>query len=186
MRGNVQDEMRWCCNSLLLLVPSNPFILSPLVIQASNAIMSDLQDLYQAIILDHNRRPKNYGTLEGANRRREGRNPSCGDVIDLELRVENDAIADVRFTSEGCAISRASASIMTQAVKGKTRAEAESLFTKFHELVTGRYKPSPAEARTMGEMAAFSGVARFPIRVKCASMAWHTLQAALGEETDGA
>jgi nitrogen fixation NifU-like protein len=143
--------------------------------------MSDLQELYQSIILDHNRRPKNYGTLEGANRRKEGRNPSCGDEINLELKVENDSIADVRFTSEGCAVSRASASIMTQAVKGKTRAEAEELFTKFHELVTGRFKPSPTEARALGEMAAFSGVARFPIRVKCASMAWHTLHAALGD-----
>jgi nitrogen fixation NifU-like protein len=143
--------------------------------------MSDLQELYQSIILDHNRRPKNYGALEGANRRKEGRNPSCGDEINLELRVENDSITDVRFTSEGCAVSRASASIMTQAVKGKTRAEAEALFTKFHELVTGKFKPSPTEARALGEMAAFSGVARFPIRVKCASMAWHTLHAALGD-----
>jgi nitrogen fixation NifU-like protein len=143
--------------------------------------MSDLQELYQSIILDHNRRPKNYGALEGANRRKEGRNPSCGDEINLELKVENDSIADVRFTSEGCAVSRASASIMTQAVKGKTRAQAEELFTTFHELVTGRLKPSPTEARALGEMAAFSGVSRFPIRVKCASMAWHTLHAALGE-----
>ena len=147
--------------------------------------MSDLQELYQSIILDHNRRPKNYGALEGANRRKEGRNPSCGDEINLELKVENDAIADVRFTSEGCAVSRASASIMTQVVKGKTRAEAEALFTKFHELVTGKLKPSPTEARALGEMAAFSGVARFPIRVKCASMAWHTLHAALGEDRAG-
>jgi nitrogen fixation NifU-like protein len=148
--------------------------------------MSDLQELYQSIILDHNRRPKNYGTLEGANRRKEGRNPSCGDEINLELRVENDSIADVRFTSEGCAVSRASASIMTQAVKGKTRAEAEVLFTRFHDLVTGKLKPSPTEARALGEMAAFSGVARFPIRVKCASMAWHTLHAALGDDERGA
>jgi nitrogen fixation NifU-like protein len=141
--------------------------------------MSDLQDLYQSIILDHNRRPKNYGTLEGATAHREGRNPACGDEIVLELKVENDAIADVRFTSAGCAVSRASASIMTQAVKGKTRQEAERLFAQFHGLVTGKLKPTPQEARALGEMAAFSGVARFPIRVKCASMAWHTLQAAL-------
>lgn len=148
--------------------------------------MADLQDLYQSIILDHNRRPKNYGALEGANRRRAGHNPACGDEISLELKVENDAIADVRFTSEGCAVSRASASIMSQAVKGKTRAEAEQLFTKFHELVTGRFRPTPEEARTLGEMAAFSGVSRFPVRVKCASMAWHTLHAALSEETSSA
>jgi nitrogen fixation protein NifU and related proteins len=141
--------------------------------------MSDLQELYQSIILDHNRRPKNYGALEGATTRRQDRNPACGDEIVLEIKVENDTIADVRFTSEGCAVSRASASIMTQTVKGKTRAEVEQLFNTFHELVTGKIKPTPQEARVLGEMAAFSGVSRFPIRVKCASMAWHSLQAAL-------
>jgi len=148
--------------------------------------MSDLQELYQAIILDHNRRPKNYGVLEGANRRKEGRNPACGDEINLELRIEGDAIADVRFTSQGCAVSRASASIMSQAVKGKSCDEAEALFTTFHALVTGRMKPTPDEARALGEMAAFSGVSRFPIRVKCASMAWHTLHAALGQDSPAA
>jgi nitrogen fixation NifU-like protein len=145
--------------------------------------VSDLQELYQAIILDHNRRPRNYGALEGANRRKEGRNPACGDEISLELRIQGDAIAEVRFTSEGCAVSRASASIMSQAVKGKSHAEAERLFTTFHELVTGKLKPTTDEARALGEMAAFSGVSRFPIRVKCASMAWHTLHAALREGT---
>jgi nitrogen fixation NifU-like protein len=144
--------------------------------------VSDLQELYQSIILDHNRRPKNYGTLEGANRRKSGRNPSCGDEIDLELRMDGGSISDVRFTSEGCAVSRASASIMTQAVKGKTRVEAEAMFATFHDLVTGKLKPTPVEARALGEMAAFSGVSRFPVRVKCASMAWHTLRAALDEE----
>lgn len=148
--------------------------------------MSDLQDLYQSIILDHNRRPKNYGALEGATARRQDRNPACGDEIVLELRVENDVIADLRFTSEGCAVSRASASIMTQAVKGKTRAEADRLFEQFRELVTGRMKPSPQEARALGEMAAFSGVARFPIRVKCASMAWHSLHKAIRDDATGA
>lgn len=144
--------------------------------------MSDLQELYQSIILDHNRRPKNYGALEGATARRQDRNPACGDEIILELKVENDVIADVRFTSEGCAVSRASASIMTQAVKGKTRAEAEQLFNQFRELVTGKLKPTAQEARALGEIAAFSGVSRFPIRVKCASMAWHSLQAALRDD----
>jgi nitrogen fixation NifU-like protein len=142
--------------------------------------MSDLQELYQSIILDHNRRPKNYGTLEGATCTAEGRNPLCGDEVKVELRVENDAIGDVRFTASGCAVSRAAASIMTQAVKGKSRDEVAVLFDRFHDLVTGKLKPSPAEARALGEMAAFSGVARFPIRVKCASMPWHTLQKALG------
>ncbi|MEO5905017.1 MAG: Fe-S cluster assembly sulfur transfer protein SufU [Gemmatimonadaceae bacterium] len=141
--------------------------------------MSDLQELYQSIILDHNRRPKNYGALDGATARRHDRNPACGDEIVLELIVDRDVIVDVRFTSEGCAVSRASASIMTQAVKGKTRAEADQLFSQFHELVTGKLQLTPQEARALGEIAAFSGVSRFPVRVKCASMAWHSLQAAL-------
>jgi nitrogen fixation NifU-like protein len=141
--------------------------------------VSDLQELYQSIILDHNRRPKNYGTLEGATAHRHDRNPACGDEIVLELIVENDIIADVRFTSEGCAVSRASASIMTQSVKGKTRTEADHLFNQFHDLVTGKLQLTPQEARALGELAAFSGVSRFPVRVKCASMAWHSLQAAL-------
>ncbi len=140
---------------------------------------SDLQDLYQSIILDHNRRPKNYGPLAGATSRREARNPTCGDEIVLELRVEDDSIADVRFTSEGCAVSRASASIMTQAIKGKTRAEAERLFGQFHDLVTGKAVPDSQQLRALGEMGAFAGVGRFPNRVKCASMAWHALQSAL-------
>jgi nitrogen fixation NifU-like protein len=144
--------------------------------------VSDLQDLYQAIILDHNRRPKNYGALAGATNRAEGRNPLCGDEVSVELKVEHDAIEDVRFTAIGCAVSRAAASIMTQAVKGKSREEVDRLFTQFHELVTGKLKPTPQEARKMGEIAAFSGVSRFPVRVKCASMPWHTLQAALRDE----
>lgn len=144
--------------------------------------MSDLQELYQSIILDHNRRPKNYGTLEGASHRAEGRNPSCGDEVVVELVVTDDRIDDVRFTSAGCAVSRAAASIMTQSVKGKSRAEVERLFTQFHELVTGKVRPTEQEARGLGELAAFSGVSRFPIRVKCASMPWHTLQAALRGE----
>jgi nitrogen fixation NifU-like protein len=148
--------------------------------------MADLQELYQSIILDHNRRPKNYGALEGANCKAEGRNPLCGDEVSVELKVEQGAIQDVHFTASGCAVSRASASIMTQAVKGKSRDEVDVLFTRFHELVTGKLKPTPQEARAMGEMAAFSGVARFPVRVKCASMPWHTLQAALRQDKTAA
>jgi nitrogen fixation NifU-like protein len=147
--------------------------------------MSDLQELYQSIILDHNRRPKNYGALEGATNRAEGRNPLCGDEVAVEIRLEHDAIEDVRFTASGCAVSRAAASIMTQAVKGKSRAEVDTLFAQFHELVTGKLKPTPQEARKMGEIAAFSGVSRFPVRVKCASMPWHTLQAALRGDGGG-
>ena len=141
--------------------------------------MADLQELYQSIILDHNRRPKNYGSLEGASHRAAGRNPDCGDEVSVELLVSDDRIADVRFTSAGCAVSRAAASIMTQSIKGKSRAEVDALFAQFRGLVTGTLKPNEQEARAMGELAAFSGVARFPIRVKCASMPWHTLQAAL-------
>jgi nitrogen fixation NifU-like protein len=148
--------------------------------------MADLQELYQAIILDHNRRPKNYGALEDANATAEGRNPLCGDEVKVELRVADDTIADVRFTASGCAVSRASASIMTQAVKGKSREEVEQLFVKFHELVTGQHKPDAKESKALGEMAAFSGVSRFPVRVKCASMPWHTLQAALRGDTPAA
>jgi nitrogen fixation NifU-like protein len=147
--------------------------------------MSDLQELYQSIILDHNRRPKNYGTLEVATSRRHDRNPACGDEIHLDINVEDDVITDVRFTAEGCAVSRASASIMTQVIKGRSRAEADALFTQFRDLVTGKSTPTPEEARKLGEIAAFSGVSRFPIRVKCASMAWHSLQAALRGETTG-
>ena len=148
--------------------------------------MSDLQELYQSIILDHNRRPKNYGALEGASHRAAGRNPDCGDEVTVELKVSGDRIDDVRFTSAGCAVSRAAASIMTQSVKGKSRAEVETLFTTFHGLVTGKVHPTEQEARAMGELAAFSGVARFPIRVKCASMPWHTLQAALRSDASQA
>jgi nitrogen fixation NifU-like protein len=145
--------------------------------------MSDLQELYQSIILDHNRRPKNYGSLDGANRSAEGRNPSCGDEVRVELRVADDRIEEVRFTSAGCAVSRAAASIMTQSVKGKSRADVDKLFEQFHALVTGKVRPSEQESRALGELAAFAGVARFPIRVKCASMPWHVLQAALRGET---
>lgn len=144
--------------------------------------MSDLQELYQSIILDHNRRPKNYGALDGATNSAEGRNPLCGDEVKVELKVAADQIEDVRFTASGCAVSRASASIMTQAVKGKTRADVERLFSQFHELVTGKLKPDEREVRALGEMAAFSGVSRFPIRVKCASMPWYALRAALRGE----
>ena len=148
--------------------------------------MADLQELYQSIILDHNRRPKNYGALEGASHRAAGRNPDCGDEVTVELKVSDDRIDDVRFTSAGCAVSRAAASIMTQSIKGKSRAEVETLFATFHGLVTGKVHPTEQEARAMGELAAFSGVARFPIRVKCASMPWHTLQAALRSDASQA
>ena len=144
--------------------------------------MSDnLTELYQSIILDHNRAPRNYGELVGATGRAEGRNPLCGDEVTVWLRVEGDTVADVRFVGSGCAISKASASMMTQAVAGKTRAEAAALFEGVHALVTGRLAPATAQASLGRSLAALGGVSRFPVRVKCASMAWHTMKAALAE-----
>jgi nitrogen fixation NifU-like protein len=141
--------------------------------------VSDLTELYQAVILDHNRKPRNFGALDGANRQAEGKNPLCGDHVVVELQVEDDVIREVRFTGQGCAISKASASLMTAAVKGKTRAEAEALFARFHALVLGQ---GAGEAADLGQLVVFSGVSRFPVRVKCASLAWHTLKAALASE----
>ena len=139
--------------------------------------MSHLTELYQSIILDHNRRPRNYREMEGADRRAEGRNPLCGDELTLWLRFEDGRIADASFRGSGCAISKASASLMTAAVKGKTRAEVDALFEQFHRLVLGQAGSPPDPA--LGGLVAFSGVSRFPIRVKCASLPWHTLRSAL-------
>lgn len=135
----------------------------------------DLGALYEEVILDHNRSPRNWGEISGATRI-EGRNPLCGDRISLSVKVDGDVITDVRFTGEGCAISKASASMMTQAMKGKSRAEAESLFEQFHDLVTGKVT---APDKSLGSLRAFAGVARFPTRVKCATMAWHAMKEAL-------
>ena len=143
--------------------------------------MSDLAALYQDVILDHNRRPRNFGEMADADRRQEGRNPLCGDQLTVWLRLEGDTIADVSFVGSGCAISKASASLMTAAVKGKTRAEAERLFDRFHGLVTGRLDVA-AERSSLGSMAVFAGVSKFPARVKCASLSWHTMRAALHQE----
>jgi nitrogen fixation NifU-like protein len=138
--------------------------------------MTDLQELYQSVILDHNRKPRNCGALPEANREADGKNPLCGDEVHVALVLQGDTITDVRFTGHGCAISKASASLMTAAVKGKTRAEAEALFERFHTLVLGK----DADAgKDLGQLVVFSGVSRFPVRVKCASLAWHTLKAAL-------
>lgn len=140
--------------------------------------MSDLLALYQEVILDHNKRPRNYGELEGTARRAEGNNPLCGDRLTVDLTLDGDRIADLKFRGQGCAISTAAASLMTEAVKGKTVAEADRLFQGFHEMLTG--DPSvPAEAGELGKLAVFAGVREFPIRVKCATLPWHTLRAAL-------
>jgi nitrogen fixation protein NifU and related proteins len=144
--------------------------------------MSDLRDLYQQVILDHQKKPRNFRALPMANRHAEGFNPLCGDKVHLYLKMENGVIQDVGFQGTGCAISTASASMMTESVKGKTPAEAEALFKKFQELVTGESgKTTPAP--DLGKLEVFTGVREFPVRVKCATLAWHTLRAALeGEE----
>jgi nitrogen fixation protein NifU and related proteins len=145
--------------------------------------MGELRDLYQEVILDHSKRPRNFGELAGANRRAEGYNPLCGDRETVFVRLENDVLKDVGFRGAGCAISTASASMMTDSVKGKTRAEAEALFERFHELITGGDGSANASPE-LGKLAVFSGVREFPVRVKCATLPWHTLKAALaGEET---
>jgi nitrogen fixation NifU-like protein len=140
--------------------------------------MTDLQELYQSLILDHNRSPRNFGALEGADRHAEGYNPLCGDQVTVDLKLEGERIADIRFSGNGCAISKASASLMTTAVKGKTLAEAEALFTGFHGLVTGTAVPVDPK-QTLGKLAIFAGVAEFPVRVKCATLAWHALHDAM-------
>lgn len=136
--------------------------------------MSDLGELYQETILEHYKSPRNFGTLAGANRVARGDNPLCGDQMALQLRLSGDRIEDVRFLGKGCAISVASASLMTESVKGKTKSEAEALFEKFHPMVTGQ-----GNGGGLGKLDVFSGVSEFPVRVKCATLAWHTLRAAL-------
>ena len=141
--------------------------------------MSDLRDLYQEVILDHGKSPRNFGKIEGA-RSAHGHNPLCGDLVTVYVVLRDGVIEDVRFEGSGCAISTASASMMTQALKGKTREEAESLFKRFHEVVTGRADASLG-TDDLGKLAVFEGVAEFPLRVKCATLSWHTLRAALAE-----
>ena len=140
--------------------------------------MADLRELYQQTILDHNRSPRNYRKLEGATRTSEGYNPLCGDHITIYVHLEEDVIRDISFQGSGCAISKASASIMSSVVKGKTAAEAEELFRQFHALVTEE-SGLPTDLDGLGKLAVFAGVREFPARVKCASLAWHTLRAAL-------
>jgi len=136
----------------------------------------DPRELYQEIILDHGRRPRNFGPLPHASHTAEGKNPLCGDHVIVRLKVKDDVIEDVAFEGSGCAISTAAASTMSEAVKGRTRAEVDALFGQFHDLVTGKGVP---DLDGMGKLAAFAGVSEFPMRVKCATLAWHTLEAAL-------
>ncbi|HEX9730142.1 MAG TPA: SUF system NifU family Fe-S cluster assembly protein [Gemmatimonadales bacterium] len=146
--------------------------------------MTDLSELYQQVILDHNRTPRNFRVLDDANHTAHGDNPLCGDKIKLYAKVDHGVIRDIGFQGSGCAISRASASLMTAAVKGRTVTEAEELFAAFHEMVAGDAgQPMPAES--LGKLRAFAGVKEFPARVKCANLPWHTLHAALAGAEDG-
>ena len=140
--------------------------------------MSDLRELYQELIIDHSKRPRNFKVLETADRTLQGYNPLCGDKVTVFLELEDERVKNVSFQGSGCAISTASASVMTESVKGKTLAEVEALFDSFHQMVTGK-PPATGNAPDLGKLAVFSGVSEFPARVKCATLAWHTLHAAL-------
>ena len=144
--------------------------------------MSEINDLYQEVILDHNRRPRNFRVIEPATAKQEGYNPLCGDRLTLYLTLDGDVIKDVAFQGSGCAISKASASLMTEQVKGKTVEQARALFDRFHQMITSDPE-TPVE--DLGKLAVLAGVREFPTRVKCASLAWHTMKAAVAHEGDG-
>jgi nitrogen fixation NifU-like protein len=145
--------------------------------------MSELNDLYQEVILEHNKNPRNFREIENADRTADGNNPLCGDALRVYVDLEDERVKDVAFKGSGCAISKASASMMTQAVKGKTREEAETLFNEFHKMVTGELD-AETEENHLGKLRIFAGVLEFPARVKCASLSWHTLHAALTGEDE--
>jgi nitrogen fixation NifU-like protein len=145
--------------------------------------MSELRDLYQEVVIDHSRRPRNFGVPAQHNRRAEGFNPLCGDKLTLYLDVEDGVIRSAGFEGEGCAISMASASLLTEALKGKTEAEAQALFANFHALVTGQ-SAAQSDSASLGKLEVLAGVQEFPARVKCAILAWHTLRAALNKQQD--
>jgi len=143
--------------------------------------MSELSELYQQVILDHNKKPRNFRKLESANHTAEGYNPLCGDQLTIYMNLENDRVTDVGFEGSGCAISKASASMMTQAVKGKSKEQAETLFKEFHSMVTGELDEENEE-NALGNLRIFAGVREFPVRVKCATLPWHTMHAALHKQ----
>jgi nitrogen fixation protein NifU and related proteins len=143
--------------------------------------MSELSELYQQVILDHNKKPRNFRKLETANHTAEGYNPLCGDHLTVYMNLEDDCVTDVGFEGSGCAISKASASMMTQAVKGKSKEQAETLFKQFHSMVTGELDEENEE-NTLGNLKIFAGVREFPVRVKCATLPWHTMHAALNKQ----
>ena len=142
---------------------------------------SELFDLYQEVILDHNKRPRNWGELEHADHHADGHNPRCGDRLEVFVNMEGDEISEIRFQGSGCAISKASASLMTEAVSGRRREEIDELFRRFHDLVTGDPSVKERASAALGKLAVFEGVREFPVRVKCATLAWHTLRSALDD-----
>src|SRR4029450_11833681 len=143
--------------------------------------MSELSELYQQVILDHNKKPRNFRKPENTNHSAEGSTPLCGDKLTVYLDLESDLVKEVGFEGSGCAISKASASMMTQAVKGKSKEQAENLFQEFHSMFTGEPNEEPEE-NSLGNLKIFAGVREFPVRVKCATLPWHTLHAALNKE----
>jgi nitrogen fixation NifU-like protein len=143
--------------------------------------MSELSELYQQVILDHNKKPRNFRKLDTANHSAEGYNPLCGDQMTIYITLEDDLVKDVGFEGSGCAISKASASMMTQAIKGKSKEEAETLFKEFHSMVTGELDHE-TEENSLGNLKIFAGVREFPVRVKCATLPWHTMHAALNKQ----
>ena len=144
--------------------------------------MSELSELYQQVILDHNKKPRNFHKIESANHTAEGFNPLCGDQLTVYAQFEDGTLKDVSFEGSGCAISKAAASMMTVAVKGKSKQDAETLFDEFHRMVTGELDEEN-EPNQLGRLTIFAGVREFPVRVKCASLAWHTLKAALNDQS---
>ena len=143
-------------------------------------MFDDLHDLYQQVILDHSKSPRNYRKMDGANRKAEGKNPLCGDQITLYLQLEGDVVKDISFQGSGCAISKASASLLTDSLKGRSKAEVKELFEKVHEMVT----TGSVQGESLGKLAVFAGVHKFPARVKCAILAWHAVMAALDGKAD--
>jgi nitrogen fixation NifU-like protein len=144
--------------------------------------MTELSALYQDVILEHNRSPRNFRRMDDADRHAEGRNPLCGDQLTVWVRLEGDVVSDVSFQGSGCAISKASASLMTAAVKGRKRSEVEGLFRRFHDVVTGQPAADGGSRAELGKLAVFSGISAFPVRVKCATLSWHALKAALDQD----
>lgn len=144
--------------------------------------MANLDALYQEVLLDHYRKPRNKGELDGATADAKGRNPLCGDEVNVAIKMNGDTVEAVKFTGQGCSISQASASVMTQLVAGKSAAEVDALYQRFHALVMGTQPLAEGEGKQLGAMAAFAGVSKYPARVKCATMSWHTLRKAMGTE----